>query len=882
MKKVVVALAALMLFLIACGAEPEVVEVIKEVTREVEVEVQGDTVVEEVVKEVEVEVEKIVEVEVTREVEVEVEVVVEATPVPVERNGAWVDTVVVLEEPNADAAVSRLESGDIDVFADDIGNPVTFARLQEIDSIETVQSFGLYYEISFNPASCADENVLNPFANAKIRESMNKLLDRDFIATEIMGGLAVPRYVAINAASADRGRFAADIRAIEAQYGYDKDTAAEEIAAEMEAAGATLEDGVWTFNGEPVVLNGLIRSEDQRTEIGDYVANQLEDIGFTVIRDYKTSSEASPIWLRGEPTECAFNYYTGGWISTAISRDVGTNWQFFHTAAGLPFPLFQAYENTEEFTEIAQRLNDNDFATLEERAELIGQILPLAMQESQRIWLVDNSSAWPYRSEISVSADLSGGISGSRFWPYTLRIGDEIGGSVNMAMPSILTEAWNPIAGSNWIFDQSLIRATGDAGTLPDPHTGLALPQRIEGATVEYQEALPVSSTLDWVTVEPVSEITVPDDAWVDWDAETQTFITASEKFTETQTALLKSTVTYPADMFDTITWHDGSQLSPADFVIGMILTFDQAKEASGIYDEAQVAAFESFIGTFKGTRVLSVDPLTIETYTDAWSLDAENAVATWWPQYNQGEGAWHNLAIGILAEEQGLTAFSADKSTANEIEHMSFVSGPTLDILGDLLNGNEESGITGAIADAYIPYAPTLGNFISADDAVARYENLSEWNRTRGHFWVGTGPFFLQRAYPVEGNVILQRNTAYVDAANKWDRFAAPAIADVIVDGPSTVSGGEEAVFDVVVTFEEEPYAIDDISEVTYLLFDATGALVGQGSADAVEDGLWEVVLDSETTSSLEAGSSRLEVVVASKRVALPSLSAIEFVASP
>ncbi len=873
MKKLFFVTSLLTLLLIACTAEP--VEVVREVEVIKEVEVT---------REVEVVQEVVEEVEVVKEVEVEkiVEVVVEATPVPVDRNGPWVDTVVVLEEANADAAISRLEAGDIDVFADDIGNPTSFARLQEIDAIDSVQSFGLYYEISFNPAACADEGVMNPFANAAIREAMNQLVDRDFIATEIMGGLATPRYVAINAASADRGRFAADIRAIEAQYAFNQEAAAATIATEMEAMGAELVDGVWNFNGAPIELSGLIRTEDQRTEIGDYVADQLEDIGFTVLRDYKSSADASPIWLRGEPSDCAFNYYTGGWISTAISRDVGGNWQFFQTAAGLPFPLFQAYENSDEFADLAQRLNDSDYSTLEERAEMISAILPLAMEESQRIWLVDLQSAWPYRSEISLSADLSGGISGSRFWPYTLRRGEEVGGSVTMAMPSILTEAWNPIAGSNWIFDQSLIRATGDAGTLPDPHTGLAIPQRIESATVTAQEDLPVGKTLDWVTLESAAEITVPDDAWVDWDAETQTFITASEKFTETQTALLKSTVTYPADLWETVTWHDGSAISPADFVMGMIMQFDQAKEASAIYDEAQVAAFESFIGTFKGTRVLSLDPLTIETYTDAWSLDAENGVATWWPQYNQGEGAWHNLAIGVMAETQGLTAFSADKSTTAEIEHMSYVSGPTLEILGNMLNGNEEEGIEGAIASGFIPYEPTMGQFVTAEDATARYENLAEWNRVRGHFWIGTGPFFLQRAFPVEGNVILQRNTAYPDASNKWDRFAAPAIAEVELDGPGRVTNGDEAVFDVIVSFDGAPYAMADISEVTYLLFDATGALVGQGSADAIEDGLWQVTLGSDVTGDLEAGSSRLEVVVSSTRVALPSLSSLEFVASP
>ena len=65
-------------------------------------------------------------------------------------------------------------------------------------------------------------------------------------------------------------------------------------------------------------------------------------------------------------------------------------------------------------------------------------------------------------------------------------------------------------------------------------------------------------------------------------------------------------------------------------------------------------------------------------------------------------------------------------------------------------------------------------------------------------------------------------------------------------------------------------------------MLFDATGAQVGEGEATAVEDGLWEVVLSEDTTSALEEGSNRLEVVVVSNLVALPSLGEYQFVTAP
>ncbi len=794
-----------------------------------------------------------------------------------ERTGAWVDTVVVVEEPNADAAIARLEAGDIDVYAFPISSAGTYDRILEAEDLDYKTSYGSYNELTFNPSACVDESKLNPFAEPKIREAMNWLVDREYIVDEIMGGLGTPRWVPINTASADRGRLAAEIRAIEAKYAHDPEKATEVITTEMENLGATLEDGKWMYAGSPVELIAIIRVEDERNQIGDYVSNQLEDLGFTVMRDYKTSAEAAPIWQQSEPSECLFNFYTGGWVSTIISRDAGSNFSFFYTPVGLPRPLWQAYDPDPVFADLAQKLLDNDFSTLEERAGLFAQALPLAMEDSARIWLLDRSSVAPLRDEIAVSSDLSGSIYGTMLWPYTLKYKDSEGGSVTWASASILTEPWNPIAGTNWIYDTALVRSTGQWSFIPDPNTGLYRPHRIASMEVTVEEGLPVGKTLDWVTLNTAPEIVVPDDVWADWDAESQTFLTAAEVFTQTETAALKVVTTYPPDVFEINKWHDGSPLSLGDMVMMAIMNFDQAKEESAIFDEAQVPALESFMSTFKGMRITSTDPVVIEYYTDNWSLDAENAISNFrslWPYYGYGEAPWHTLALGILGEEKNLAAFSADKATANEVEQYSYIAGPTVEILSEQL--------TEATEGSYIPYAPTMSQYVTPEEAAARYANLADWFRTRGHYWVGTGPFYLERAFPVEGTVILQRNREFPDPSDKWARFAEPEIAEVEVDGPGQVAGGEAAVFDVWVTFEDDPYAVDDIQEVTYLVFDATGEQAGTGVADAVEDGHWAVELPADMTSGLEAGSNRLEVVVVSKLVALPSLGSVQFVTAP
>jgi peptide/nickel transport system substrate-binding protein len=703
-------------------------------------------------------------------------------------------------------------------------------------------------------------------------------VDRDYIAQEITGGLARPRFVPINFASKDSALLADTIAAISLKYAHNPDKAVEVITAEMEALGATMADGVWTYNGEPVVLTGLIRVEDERLEIGDYVSNLLEDIGFTVERDYKTSAEASPCWLRGDPDEGCAHFYTGGWVSTAISRDAGGNFSFFYTPDGLPFPPWQAYSPTDEFYEISTKLNNNDFTSMEERAELMARALELCLEDSQRIWLKDDVGVAPHAPDVTLASDLSGSIYGSWLWSQTLRRIDQVGGSMSIAMPSIMTEPWNASAGTNGVYDSMPMRGIGDSAVVPDPFTGLQQPNRLTKAEVQVVEGLPVDIALDWVTLEFVPEIVVPDDAWADWDAENQMFITAGERFTETQMVQSKVTMYYEDDLFDKMSWHDGSPFDISDMMMGMIVYFDRAKEASPYYDESAVPDFQSFMSAFKGWKFVSEDPVVIEYYTDAFGLDAENNVNNFraaWPGqtglFAQGQAAWHNLVPGMMADANAEAAFSADKAEANEVEWLSYIAGPSLEIMSNkLISATEET---------FIPYAPTLGNYITAEEAAARYANLSEFYRRYGHFYIGTGPFFLQRAFPVEGTIILQRYDAYPDAADKWSAFQSAPVPEVIVDGPDTVTIGEEATYDIFVDFEGEPYPADDIMMVKYLVFNATGELVESAEATLVEDGYYTATLSADLTGGLEAGSNQFAAIGVSKRALVPVLETLQFV---
>ncbi len=870
--KTIVFMLLIVALLVACGAEPQIVEVTRVVT-------ETDTVEVEVTKVVETEVETVVEV--TREVEVQVEVPVTPEPEPVDRRGGWMDTIVFIREPNQDAAISRLASGDIDAFADDVGGEALVAAIDEAGNIQTRTQYGLFDEIFFNGGVCTDETILNPFTNAKIREAMNYAIDRDYVADELYAGLAIPKIVPHVEAGLDRSLIAAEVRELESKYAYDLEKAREIITPEMEAMGAELVDGKWTFNGEPITLIGLIRIEDTRLEIGNYFANQMEELGFEVERVERTSGELSTIWIQSNPAECLWNWYTGAWSQSVIARESPFAFEQYYTDRVLPWENMAVFETPERLSEISLALFNNDFADLDKKVELMREGLPLALEMSPRVWVTSRTTLVPFSDEVNATTDLAAGLSGAALWPWTTFKGDEPGGSMTIALPDIWVEPYNPIGGSNWVFDSMIKNGVRDQAFYSDPNTGLLWPSRAERAEIVVQEGFPMSKTLDWVDLSFEPEIVVPDDAWAGWDAENQVFLTAAEVYDEPQTAVYKSTIYYPQDMFETVKWHDGTPLSVADFVMGMIVQFDLANEASPYYDENLVPDLEQFLSAFKGVRIVSEDPLIIEHYADNPNLDAETSVANWWPgdedssaSYDFGDAAWHNMALMLRGEGNGSFAFTTDKADTNEIEWTSMIAGPSLEVLATELTAAQEEG--------FIPYAPTLSQYISEEEAATAYTNLEEFARRYGHYYLGTGPYFLQGVFTVEGQAVLANNPDHPDAANRWHRFGPPAIPEIEVDGPGRVTIGEEAVFDVFIDALGEPYPVDDIARVEYLLFDAAGNLVEQGLAGADSDGLWVVTLSGDSTGTLEEGSNRLDIVVVSNLVALSSLGEFPFVTAP
>lgn len=674
-----------------------------------------------------------------------------AQTVNVNKDG-WADEIVFFPEKDLAKAIDMMSKGDMDVFFKDIDDPILFRRVKENPQLAYSMSFGLYYELTFNPVGPEyKDGRLNPFSNPKIREAMNLVIDRQYIVDEIMGGLATPKFVPLSKGFPEYERYKTTISTIETAYKYSFSRGEKIISDELKKMGAELKGGKWYYKGKPVTVKFIIRTEDRRKPIGDYISGQLEKLGFTVERMYKTSREASPLWMRGDPAEGQWDIYTGGWITTVVARDTADNFQFFYLPdSTMSFsPLWKAYKPTKEFRDIGNKLAQKAFKSMKERNLLMTKALHLAMKDSVRIFLVDQNSAWVRRKGIDAIADFAGGYS-ARIWPYTLKLSDKTGGRIRVGSTEVIIDPWNPVAGSNWIYDNMILEATIGRAYIWHPYNGLPILLKIKGAELTVNKDVPTFKNPDtkWLKFTKVDKVTVPSDAWYGWDVKKQNVVTAGEAGVKEANA--KVVVDY-GDIIGKDKYHDGSVMSIADFIVDWIIGFERASKDSKLYDESFVDTFNSWRDQFVAWKIRSTNPLVIEYYINYSELDAELTATAF---VSSAYYPWHLYAIGLRAEEEGKLAFSASKAEEKKVEWMNYIGGPSLAILKDVVERCEKEG--------YIPFKNFVGKYVDPSVAKERFSSLKKFYEKYKHFWVSNGPYYLEKV-DVVAHTALLRNSKFL-----------------------------------------------------------------------------------------------------------------------
>jgi peptide/nickel transport system substrate-binding protein len=262
-------------------------------------------------------------------------------------------------------------------------SPVQAASVSEVDM----------YELTFNPILYFNDQRLNPFGIPAVRNAINMLIDRQELIDLVNPmRFTTPLWTPLSKYGKEYPKLVSTFNQLEGDYAYRFTTAESIISDELISKKAYKYGGLWHYeNGELIKLIIVIRIEDDRQIIGDYVADQLETLGFTIERLYKNGAEAHPIWLLSDPTAGDWHVYTGRWIFEFPHHEA-ENFQLFYTphSSFASSPLWAAYEPDPDFQTLADNLALDAYPSEADRLADMQKALEWALKDSVRIWLMES------------------------------------------------------------------------------------------------------------------------------------------------------------------------------------------------------------------------------------------------------------------------------------------------------------------------------------------------------------------------------------------------------------------------------------------------------------------------------------------------------------
>ncbi len=743
--------------------------------------------------------------------------------------------VVTFGAYNVDQAPLNIQNGDIDLYL--FGLKTAGAKsLESAQNVRLIQAPASTLSLILNPAP-ANEGELNPFSIPEVRQAMQYLVDRDFIASDIYQGRALPMLTNVSPLDYDQLTIFPVVSGLNIRH--DPEFAAQQITQAMQNAGAQLQNNVWTYNGNPVTIKIIVRVEDERREIGDLVRSDLERLGFQVQPLYQQFGPATLAVYASDPRTFGWHIYTEGWGRGAPARydDAGVN-QFYAPWLG-QMPGWQEvgfwqYEN-QQLDDLGKRLYRGEFQSQQERDDLFRQMIQIGLSESVRIWLVTALQSFPVRAEVQdLTEDL---VSGPKnLW--ALR-GAHIPGrnDIKVGHLWVWTErtTWNPVGGFGDVYSVDIRRNLVDPPLVNHPFSGLPQPFR-----AEYQVE----------TAGPNDRMPVPDDAVI-WDAKADAWVPVTPGTTA------KSKVTFDYTKFLQSTWHHGPRITMADVIYPIAQAFEIAYDENKVQIETALGiTSRPLLETTKGFRLAG--DAQLEVYVDYWHFEPSYIAA-----YASPSGVatpWEVLAAMddvVFEKRQG--AYSDTAAARFSVPWLSLVTESDARlVLRSLREFKRKKSIPAGVFE--------IGgkSLVTPEEAEARYDACEEWFKRTNLLVIGNGAFQLTKYDPPAQFAQLDafRDEGYPFTAADF-RLGAPPRIDIQPVVPPAINLGDQISIPVTVT---GPGTLS----LQYTLVDpAAGKVLASGFAEGGDGGSFTVKVDPAVSTALFPGLYQLFLLAASSDIA-------------
>ncbi len=754
-----------------------------------------------------------------------------STNIAFSERGAYFNQIKFIQYSDDNTAFEEVKNGNLGMYFSAIPSDIIDEKAKQ--DLNVFESTGTSYSLLVNPA---DSDKFNPFAIKDVRFALNYLINRDLIVDELLNGYGLPMISAYKPNDPDYLLILDELQSF--NFRYDPTHAEKMISNALHNVGAQKIGGIWYYKSKPVEITIFIRNDDPiRKSIGEILSSQLQEIGFTVSKDYGDLTKAFSVVYGSNPSDLKWNIYTEAWsmsgfvkYDSIMTAQMYSPW--FSNMPGFNNPSYWNYQN-HAIDSVSQAIFVGNFTSGEERTNLIKQAVSLGVQDSVRIFLACKTDQFVANKKIhGIINDFGAGIT-SRFSLINARSDSD---NLDVGVKKIYQGAWNPIAGFTDSYSRYIWNAISDSGDYKNPYTGITIPAR---------------STWEVETKGPLDKIDVPDDAIL-WNATEQKWTQVGHGVTAT------SKVTFHYDFGN---WHNGKQMDMNDVLYGIYFLYQW-----GANDAAKMKTFDSefspkanqAIKTLVGVRVINSN--TIEVYQNFWHFDngeiAESAQV--WPGI-----PWEITYAMEKAVIDGKLAFSRSDAVSNNVNWLSMIIPDDANMLSSYLEEFEREKI--------IPTALQSSNYSYVD---SRYQASISWIKEHHHAVISNGPFYLDSYSPEARTITIKSfdDPSYPLKAGYWSKFENITLPRIkSIDFPQVVQIGQNLTIPIVTTPNATMY---------YYFTNSSGAVIDQNKI-FTDSGNTIIFLSGKQTRAFDTGSNNLQLFVVSDVAYKPDIYRTSFLAT-
>ena len=784
-------------------------------------------------------------------------------------SGGYADQIKFIKFSNENVAYQQVSNGQLDAYFFQI--PLQLVEIAKKNpNLKVYEKEGLSYGLLINPYNSS--NSFNPFSIKEVRFALNFLIDRNFIVNNILKGFGEPIVEPYGSTSPEYQNVLPIIDPLKIRY--DAKFAQNIINDAMSKVGVTLDsNGKYTIEGKPVTVKILIRNDDLlRKSFGDYVAAELDNIGFTVNKEYGDLTKANRIVYGSDPANLEWNLYTESLISNSFLRyNPGTVTQmyapWFGSMPGSQNPVFWQYTNS-TIDNLTQKLIFNNFTSESERNELLQEAEAVGIEEAVRLFFARSYD--PYISSSHISGlinDYSAGIANKLSLLNAMK-NNENNSTLNIGMIQIYQGAWNNVKGCSDFYCRIIYSLIADSPTFSNPYSGDPEPLRNKWNNVisnGYNDTIPVSEkSIRW---NPLNQ------SW-----ETNMGLN--------NTALTKVTIT---PLYSK--WHNGVPIDKYDMLYSYYFPYEwstDTKDDDLTFDAEYASLVFPTLSLIKGIEFHENG--TLDTYVDLWHYDKKQIppYGTLWPSE-----PWEITAATERLVTDNKLSYSKSDANIKGIDQLSL----NLPIQSELISAE----LTKMINEKYIPNS--LKGIVPLDYVLDRYNASIQWINKHHHAVIGNGPYYLDEFNPSGGVVTLKafRDDTYPIKTGQYSKFTSPPELRVQkIDVPKFIRIGQQ--FDVALELSIKNSSSDSnpfSGSIDYFVTDRNNKLViaddvkvnnvknHSSSSNNSEVGhnattTIDIHLNSTQTSELIPGPSKLKLIITTQDSPKPKIHESTLIARP